>query len=90
MTSSRSPWSNTLPSCFYSVLRKIFDSFDNSKKGSISTATVGTIFQAMGIKVTQEALERIIAEVDEDGKRDDRKNSEMELARKTLSPRRLD
>jgi len=72
------------------MLRKIFDSFDNSKKGSISTATVGTIFQAMGIKVTREALERIIAEVDEDGKRDDRKNSEMELARKTLSPRRLD
>ena len=50
------------------VLRKIFHSFDNGKKGSISTATVGTIFQAMGIKVTQQALQRIIEEVDEDGK----------------------
>ena len=49
------------------MLRKIFDSFDNGRKGSISTGTVGTIFQAMGIKVTEEALQRIIEEVDADG-----------------------
>ena len=50
------------------VLRKIFNSFDNSGKGSITTGTVGTIFQTMGIKVSAEALQRIIEEVDEDGK----------------------
>ena len=50
-----------------SGLRAIFDSFDNSKSGSISTSTVGNIFQAMGIKVSDEALQNIIAEVDEDG-----------------------
>ena len=49
------------------VLRKIFNSFDNSGKGSITTGTVGTIFQTMGIKVSTEALQRIIEEVDEDG-----------------------
>ena len=49
------------------MLRKIFDSFDNGRKGSISTGTVGTIFQTMGIKVSAEALQRIIEEVDEDG-----------------------
>ena len=49
------------------VLRKIFNSFDNSGKGSITTGTVGTIFQTMGIKVSAEALQRIIEEVDEDG-----------------------
>jgi len=49
------------------MLRKIFNSFDNSGCGSITTGTVGTIFQTMGIKVSAEALQRIIEEVDEDG-----------------------
>jgi len=49
------------------MLRKIFDSFDNQKTGSISTSTVDTIFHVMGIKVTQAALQKIIEAVDTDG-----------------------
>jgi len=49
------------------MLRKIFDSFDTSGKGSISTATIGSIFTIMGLKVSDEALQKIIADVDDDG-----------------------
>lgn len=49
------------------MLKKAFEAFDREKKGSISTAMVGTILQMLGHSVTDKMLAEIIAEVDEDG-----------------------
>jgi len=49
------------------VLRKVFDSFDHQKKGSIPSSMVQTIFTVMGQRVDPEHLKSIIAEVDADG-----------------------
>lgn len=51
----------------FAVLRKVFDSFDHNKKGSIPTSMVKTIFQVMGHRVDEQMLQEIIAEVDADG-----------------------
>lgn len=53
--------------CYISVLRKLFDTFDNNKKGAIHTSMVKTIFTTLGIKVDNDTLQMIIAEVDADG-----------------------
>lgn len=54
----------------FQVLRKVFDSFDREKKGSIPTSMVGTIFLTLGQRVDEVTLTEIIAEVDADGKLD--------------------
>lgn len=51
------------------MLRKVFDSFDRDKTGSIPTSMVRTIFSAMGHRVDETTLEEIIAEVDADGEK---------------------
>lgn len=49
------------------MLRKVFDSFDHNKSGSIPTSMVRTIFIVMGHRVDEAMLKEIIAEVDIDG-----------------------
>jgi len=56
------------------ALRKAFDSFDTDKSGAIIVETVQTILRMMGLKVseldnrlTEEDIEGIVDEVDEDG-----------------------
>lgn len=49
------------------VLRKLFDTFDTNKKGSIHTSMCRTIFTTLGIKVDNDTLKLIIDEVDADG-----------------------
>lgn len=51
----------------FKVLRKVFDSFDHNKKGSIPSSMVRTIFIVMGHRVDDRMLRAIIAEVDADG-----------------------
>jgi Ca2+-binding EF-hand superfamily protein len=49
------------------VLRKVFDTFDHNKKGSIPSSMVRTIFTVMGHRVDDVLLKAIIQEVDADG-----------------------
>lgn len=49
-----------------SVLMKCFNGF--CKEGVVHAETVSEILAMMGLKVQKEALDAIIAEVDEDGK----------------------
>jgi len=49
------------------MLRKVFDSFDHNKKGSIPSSMVRTIFTVMGHRVDDVLLKAIIQEVDADG-----------------------
>jgi len=49
------------------VLKRAFDSFDQEKKGSISTDIVGTVLKMMGQTVNRQILTQIIEEVDIDG-----------------------
>jgi len=51
------------------VLKKAFDAFDREKKGFISTDMIGTIFEMLGIQISDEEIEEIIEEVDADGKK---------------------
>ena len=53
---------------YIKVLRKVFDSFDHNKKGSIPSSMVRTIFTVMGHRVDDVLLKAIIQEVDADGK----------------------
>uniref|UniRef100_A0A2M4CYN6 Putative calmodulin n=1 Tax=Anopheles darlingi TaxID=43151 RepID=A0A2M4CYN6_ANODA len=48
------------------VLRDAFNAFDKEKTGSISTDVVGTILELLGHKLTEEELEEVIEEYDED------------------------
>lgn len=50
------------------MLKKAFDTFDVEKKGSIGTVMIGTILNMLGIQITDQMLNDIINEVDEDGK----------------------
>jgi len=50
------------------MLRKVFDSFDHNKKGSIPSSMVRTIFTVMGHRVDDVLLKAIIQEVDADGR----------------------
>lgn len=52
---------------FFTVLKNAFNTFDQEKKGSISTDMVGTILSMFEIKLNGDALAEVIAEVDEDG-----------------------
>ncbi|RXG72701.1 Troponin C, isoform 2 [Armadillidium vulgare] len=48
------------------VLKRAFDSFDQEKKGAISTEIVGTVLKMMGQTVNRQILAQIIEEVDVD------------------------
>ncbi|XP_035910149.1 troponin C, isoallergen Bla g 6.0101-like isoform X1 [Anopheles stephensi] len=48
------------------VLRDAFNAFDKEKTGSISTDVVGTILELLGHKLSEEELEEVIEEYDED------------------------
>uniref|UniRef100_A0A182SCS8 EF-hand domain-containing protein n=1 Tax=Anopheles maculatus TaxID=74869 RepID=A0A182SCS8_9DIPT len=48
------------------VLRDAFNAFDKEKTGSISTDVVGTILELLGHKLSEEELEDVIEEYDED------------------------
>uniref|UniRef100_A0A8D9B5A2 Troponin C, isoform 1 n=1 Tax=Cacopsylla melanoneura TaxID=428564 RepID=A0A8D9B5A2_9HEMI len=50
-----------------SMLTRAFEAFDTDKTGAIGTDIVGTIMEMMGKPQSDEALQQIIAEVDEDG-----------------------
>ncbi|XP_076033462.1 troponin C, isoallergen Bla g 6.0201-like isoform X2 [Oratosquilla oratoria] len=49
------------------VLKRAFESFDQDKKGAISTDIVGTILKMMGQTVNRAILKQVIEEVDIDG-----------------------
>ncbi|KYN03703.1 Troponin C, isoform 1 [Cyphomyrmex costatus] len=49
------------------LLKKAFDAFDQQKKGSIGTNMVGTILTMLGHELSENTLQEIISEVDEDG-----------------------
>lgn len=49
------------------VLKRAFDSFDQDKKGAISTDIVATILKMMGQTVNRSILKQVIEEVDVDG-----------------------
>lgn len=48
------------------VLKEAFNAFDKDKTGSIPTDTVGTILEMLGQKLTEDELDDIIDEFDED------------------------
>ncbi|KFB50930.1 AGAP006178-PB-like protein [Anopheles sinensis] len=48
------------------LLRDAFNAFDKEKTGSISTDVVGTILELLGHKLTEEELDEVIEEYDED------------------------
>ena len=52
--------------CSASVLMKCFNGF--CQDGVVQAETVNEILQMMGLRVKKDALDAIIAEVDEDGK----------------------
>ncbi|XP_067009145.1 troponin C, isoallergen Bla g 6.0101 [Anabrus simplex] len=56
-----------LPKEQLDLLKKAFEAFDREKKGSISTAMVGTILRMLEHPVDDEILAEIILEVDADG-----------------------
>ena len=63
------PQNNSNKKCsLCSVMRKVFDTFDHNKKGSIPSSMVRTIFTVMGHRVDDVLLKAIIQEVDADGK----------------------
>lgn len=49
------------------VLKRAFDSFDQEKRGAISTDIVATILKMMGQTVNRQILKQVIEEVDVDG-----------------------
>ncbi|XP_018025537.1 troponin C, isoallergen Bla g 6.0101 isoform X3 [Hyalella azteca] len=49
------------------VLKRAFDSFDQEKRGAISTEIVATILKMMGQTVNRQILKQVIEEVDVDG-----------------------
>ncbi|CAB3368217.1 troponin C, isoallergen Bla g 6.0101-like [Cloeon dipterum] len=49
------------------MLKKAFDAFDREKAGFISTDMIGTIFEMLGIQISDDEVEEIISEVDADG-----------------------
>jgi Ca2+-binding EF-hand superfamily protein len=49
------------------VLKKAFDAFDREKNGYISTDMIGTIFEMLGIQISEEEIDEIIEEIDADG-----------------------
>jgi len=49
------------------ILKRAFDSFDQEKKGAISTDIVSTILKMMGHPVNRAILNEVIEEVDVDG-----------------------
>lgn len=52
----------------FAVLKRAFDSFDQEKRGAISTDIVATILKMMGQTVNRQILKQVIEEVDVDGK----------------------
>ena len=52
--------------CRFSVLRDAFNAFDKEKTGSIPTDVVGTILELLGHKLSEEELDEVIEEYDED------------------------
>ncbi|KYN36119.1 Troponin C, isoform 1, partial [Trachymyrmex septentrionalis] len=49
------------------LLKNAFNAFDQQKKGSIGTNMVGTILTMLGHELSENTLQEIISEVDEDG-----------------------
>jgi len=49
------------------ILKRAFDSFDQEKKGAISTDIVATVLKMMGHPVNRTILKQVIEEVDIDG-----------------------
>lgn len=45
-------------------LRKLFDSFDADGSGSVTANELALVLEEMGVKVSQEKLSEMIAEVD--------------------------
>ncbi|XP_065345075.1 troponin C, isoallergen Bla g 6.0101-like [Cloeon dipterum] len=49
------------------MLKKVFDAFDREKKGCISTDMISTIFEMLGIQISDEGVDEIILEIDAEG-----------------------
>lgn len=62
-------WVNIKNSFWITVLKKAFDAFDREKQGYISTDMIGTIFEMLGISISDEEVEEIIEEIDSDGEK---------------------
>ncbi|KAL7639024.1 UNVERIFIED_CONTAM: hypothetical protein RMT77_010558 [Armadillidium vulgare] len=67
------------------VLKRAFDSFDQEKKGAISTEIVGTVLKMMGQTVNRQILAQIIEEVDVDGSGELEFNEFVMLATKFMN-----
>jgi len=50
-----------------STLQAAFDAIDTQKTGAIDSKAIGTILKDCGVRVSEEELEEIILEVDDDG-----------------------
>lgn len=50
-----------------STLQAAFDAIDTGKTGAIDSKAIGTILKDCGVRVSEEELEEIILEVDDDG-----------------------
>eukprot|EP00756_Hemistasia_phaeocysticola_P048891 Hpha_TRINITY_DN23305_c0_g1::TRINITY_DN23305_c0_g1_i1::g.96854::m.96854/K16465/CETN1; centrin-1 len=48
-------------------LKECFDHFDTDGSGSIDSSELGEVFKAFGQEVSEEEIQRMLAEVDEDG-----------------------
>ena len=53
---------------FYSEFRQAFKLFDKDGDGTVSTNELGVVMRSLGQSPTDEELQAMINEVDEDGK----------------------
>lgn len=67
------------------VLKRAFDSFDQEKRGAISTDIVATILKMMGQTVNRQILKSVIEEVDVDGSGELEFNEFVMLATKFMN-----
>ncbi|KAF2364475.1 EF-hand domain [Trinorchestia longiramus] len=67
------------------VLKRAFDSFDQEKRGAISTDIVATILKMMGQTVNRQILKQVIEEVDVDGSGELEFNEFVMLATKFMN-----
>ncbi|KAL1396113.1 hypothetical protein pipiens_010746 [Culex pipiens pipiens] len=68
------------------VLKEAFNAFDKDKTGHIPTDVVGTILELLGHKLSEEELEEVIDEYDEDESGQIEFNEFVELASNYVEP----
>lgn len=68
------------------MLKEAFDAFDKDKTGSIPTDVVGTILELLGHTLSEEELEDVIDEYDEDESGQLEFNEFVQLASNYVEP----